>query len=991
MRCLAAYGLGVVLVAAFSVSAAEAPDFASEIQPLFERSCFGCHGPEKQKSGYRLDVRSLAIGGGDSGKGAIVPHDAGSSPLIHFVSGMDPHMRMPPEGSGAQPLSETEISRLRAWIDAGPSWPDEFANEQEEQATHWSLAPLSLPAVPGSESNPIDSFILAKLEEEGVTPSPEADRRTLICRLYYDLIGLPPSPEETEAFVADPDPAAYDQMVDRLLASPRHGERWARHWFDAIQFADSHGYEHDIGRYNAWPYRDYMIQSLNDDKPWPRLIREQLAADYFYPDEPDLMPALGYLGAGPFDLSTYITAEVTFDYLARDALVTQVMASFVSTTANCARCHNHKFDPIPQDDYYALQAVFSGVIKGDLAYDADLAVKQKRAQWQEVLAAVEAKDPGILLAPGHEGSVRDWLSERVKGASWVPLDVETFQSTDGAELTRLPDGVIVSGGPRPDKANYTVTGTTSLSSVTALRLNVNTVADLPKMGPGRHEGNFHLSEITLRIFRPDELNPTTVELRRASADFNQADWGIEKAIDGNTGTAWGIHPAVGASHFAVFELKEPLEVNPGDRLSIALNQAHGEGHLIGAFSLEVSGDSTERVAVLPPDVETNLAVAESELSESQRVERAAGVLQFIAEDALATLPALSLVYSAAASVDIPDGADTPKPARLEAPKPVHRMERGEFDQPAELVAPGALSAIAALPARFPLTDPNNEASRRAALADWIASPENVLTWRSIVNRVWHHHFGQGLCDTPSDLGRMGGTPSHPELIDWLAVWFRDEAGGSLKALHRLIVTSETYRQSSAHRAEAATIDADNRLLWRQNRHRLDADAYRDYTNAISGKLDLTMGGPGVQHFVQGPGPQITPTLDYGAYDWSLEGAGRRSIYRFVWRGIADPFMESLDFPDLGLLSPKRGYSSSSLQALALYNNEFVLYHARAMAERIGAKTPDLDAQIARATNLAWHREPRADEQAALRAYADAEGLAAVCRILLNSNEYLFVE
>ena len=319
------------------------------------------------------------------------------------------------------------------------------------------------------------------------------------------------------------------------------------------------------------------------------------------------------------------------------------------------------------------------------------------------------------------------------------------------------------------------------------------------------------------------------------------------------------------------------------------------------------------------------------------------------------------------------------------------MERGDFERPAEVVPPGALSALTDLPPRFSLAHPDNEAERRAALADWIARPDNVLTWRSIVNRVWQYHFGRGLCDTPSDLGKMGGVPSHPELIDWLAVWFRDEAQGSLKALHRLIVCSETYQQASAHRAEATEIDGENRLLWRQNIHRLDADAYRDYCNALAATLDLTMGGPGVKHFTEGPGPQLTPTLNYAAYNWSQEDGGRRSIYRYVWRGIADPFMETLDFPDLGLLSPKRSFSVSSLQALALYNNPFVLHRSEALAQRLAARTPDLDEQIDRATALVWYRSPSEEERVAYREFVQAHGLAAWCRILLNSNEFLFVD
>jgi hypothetical protein len=973
------------------VMAESTPDFAQDVLPILERSCLSCHGPEKQKSGYRLDVRDIAIKGGDSGFPAIVPHDAEKSVLIELVSGSDPEMIMPPEKSKSPPLTDEEVELLRDWIAAGPSWPDELAGELEEATPHWSLEPLKSPAVHGNEVNPIDSFIIKALEQNNLTPSPKAGKTTLIKRLYYDLVGLPPTPEEVQVFVADSNPKAYEKLVDQLLASPRYGERWARHWLDTIQFADTHGYEHDIAREHAWSYRDYVITSLNGDKSWRRFIREQLATDYFYPDEPQLTPALGYLGATPFDLSTYITSGVTFDYLDRDSMVTQTMAAFVSTTANCARCHDHKFDPIPQQDYYALQAVFSGVIKGDVAYDADPKTNSERKLWNRLLTEAQSKDTNILLRSDNVEHVKQWLSKRQSEEVWIPLNVDTFQSTDGVMLTRLPNGAIRSGGPRPDKATYTITGTTDLTTITALRLNVFTVDKLPKKGPGRHEGNFHLSEIAVRIFKQDELNPVEIKLSRATADFNQIDWSVETAIDKNTGTAWGIHPAVGLSHHAVFEFEEALAVKPGDRLSIVLDQLHGSGHIIGEFSLDVSGKDPESVVALPAAVSNKLSKPSSELTESEHLERVTSVMRFIAEDTLAEFPEYSLVYAAAPSVDMPDGTEGPKLVTIDTPKPVYRMVRGNFDDPAELVEPGALSALNALSPRFTLDTQEEEASRRAALADWIAHPDNVLTWRSIVNRVWHYHFGRGLCDTPSDIGRMGGRPSHPELIDWLAVWFRDDAQGSLKALHKLIATSETYQQSSAIRAEALEIDEGNRLLWRQYRHRLDADAYRDYTRSMAGTLDLRMGGPGIQEFTQGPGPQLTPALDYGGFDWDAEGANRRSIYRFVWRGIADPFMESLDFPDLGLLAPKREFSVSSLQALTLYNNEFVLHHAQAIANRLAEESPDLNTQIARATQLAWHRNPTGEELREFQDFVQKHGLAAICRVILNSNEYLFVD
>jgi hypothetical protein len=989
--------VALVLATAIARSAAP-PDFARDVRPILERSCLGCHGPEKQKSGYRLDVRDVAIKGGDSGKPAILPHNAKGSPLIRFVSGDDPEMLMPPANSKVARLTASEVKTLRDWIDAGPAWPDALAGLTTEKKAHWSLTPLVKPPVPAIRNlkseirNPIDSFVRARLAESGVVASREADRRTSIRRVTHDLTGLPPTPEEVAAFVADKAPDAYEKLVARLLASPRHGERWARHWLDTIHFADSHGYEHDIGRDNAWPFRDYVIAAFNRDTPWPRFIREQLAADVFFLDESDLTPALGYLGAGTFDMSTYATAPVTFDYLDRDDLVTQTMAAFSSTTANCARCHAHKFDPISQEDYYALQAVFAGVLKGEVHYDSDAAVTRERKRWKVLLAAAEKKDAAALLAAERQPLVDEWISRQSKRARWEPLVIETFVATEGSVLARQPNGSFLSGGPKPATDIYTLTATTTATNLTALRLDVLADDSLPMRGPGRNDnGNLHLSEFDVRVFQAGSTQANVVKIRRATADFNQAGWGIARAIDGDPKTAWGIHPNVGKSHFAVFEFAEPLRLQPGARLSITLRQLHGGGHLIGAFRLSATVDDASAAVALPEEVEAALNVAAAKRDDAQRTTIAAHALRGAAEAKLAALPKPSVVFAAASSVDILSG-DPPKQAKsMPEPKVVHVLHRGEFDKPRAAAEPGALSALTHLPGRFALKSPKSEGERRAALADWIAHPENVLTWRSVVNRVWHYHFGRGLCDTPSDFGTMGGTPSHPELLDWLAVWFRDDAKGSLKELHRLIVTSATYRQSSAHRADAAKLDADNRLLWRQNRQRLDADSFRDFTLTASGALDLKMGGPAIQHFKQSKGPQNTPALDYATYDWSKPEANRRSIYRYVWRGIADPFMEALDFPDLGLLAPVRGFSASSLQALTLYNNDFVLHHSGVLAKRAEREAQSLDGQVSRAVELVWQRPPTKQEHREFVEFGSAHGLAALCRLLLNSNEFLFID
>jgi hypothetical protein len=893
----------------------------------------------------------------------------------------------------------------------------------ENPADHWSLRPLVKPELPVSAAtasgHPVDAFIEAKLAAEGLPPAPEADRATLLRRLFVDLTGLPPTAEEVDAFVNDPGSNAYDSVVDRLLASPRHGERWARHWFDTIHFADTHGFEHDVFRPNAWRYRDYVIRALNGDTPWARFIREQLAADRFFPDQPQLTAALGFLGAGTFDMSAEGTAFGSFEYVDRDDMVTQTMAAFVSTTAQCARCHAHKFDPITQEDYFSLQAVFAGVGKGDVEYDESAEVAAARRRWAHLKQLVEAAGPegsDALLAPEYAALIHSWESRWVGAGgeqpAWLPLQPAVYTAAVGATLKRLPDDSILSSGARPDTETYFVTAPSPLGTITALRLEALTDASLPHQGPGRLDnGNFHLSEIELQVFRAAGGDPERVGFQRATADFDQASFAAPGAIDGDLKSSWAIHPRVGEPHELVATLAQPLVLTEGDRLVVSLKQFQGGQHLLGRFRLSVTGAPADLTIALPPVVRSVLALPAGDRRAEQRRALAAAVLRVRAADELAALPPMAKVWAASAEAQRERG----QKAGFAQPRVIRVLSRGDIEKPGAEVGPGALSAIAALPARFALADAADEAARRAALADWIAHRDNPLTWRCIVNRVWHYHFGRGLCDTPSDFGKMGGTPSHPELIDWLAAWFRDDAGGSLKQLHRLIVTSSAYRRQSdptaappgsgpagstlapvVQRASAPDFqrhqaaDPDNRLLWRANRLRLDADSYRDAVMAVSGRLDLAMGGPGVQHFSSRPGPQSTPVLDYTNFDWSKPGVARRSIYRVVWRGIADPFMDALDFPDMGLLSPARGFSASSLQSLALLNNPFVLHHADAFAGRAGAASPDRDQQIRHMVRAVWLREPTAGEVADFRALAEAHGLPAVARLLFNSNEFIFV-
>jgi hypothetical protein len=508
---------------------------------------------------------------------------------------------------------------------------------------------------------------------------------------------------------------------------------------------------------------------------------------------------------------------------------------------------------------------------------------------------------------------------------------------------------------------------------------------LPEGGPGRAgNGNFHLSEVDIQWFPAQAAVSTKLKISRASADFDQEGWTSAQAIDGNPETGWAIFPQVNESHHIVFEFEEPLVVAGGGKLAVALQQQNPPKHVIGRFRLSITDAEGAAARALPSEVTGGLGKPADQRTTSESIAIAAQALEDYAKQRLIGLPPKLVVYGVSRSWSHAKKLPAPQ-----APKVVHLLRRGDIDKPVHEVGPGALSAIDALPGRFQLADPNGESARRSALADWLAHPDNPLTWRSIVNRVWHYHFGRGLCDTPSDFGRMGSRPTHPELLDWLAVWFRDEAKGSLKQLHRLILTSETWRQSS--RAAPNLVDEDIRLLWRMNRQRMDAEVFRDSVLRMSGQLDLTMGGPGIEQFKKSKGAQDTPSLDYTAYDWESPGANRRSIYRVVWRGIPDPFMEAMDFPDLGLLAPKRSFSVSALQSLMMFNNDFVLRGSDWLARRIEREHEEVTAQVARAVELAWLRPPSKDEQLRFVAYTRKHGMPAFCRILFNSNEFLFVD
>jgi mono/diheme cytochrome c family protein len=977
-------------------------DFVSDVRPIFAAACYSCHGPDKQKSDFRLDTKPGALRGGEIGS-SIRPGDSAGSPLIQFVAGLDPDMLMPPEG---RRLSADQIGILRAWIDQGAPWPDaaDAAAPPKDGAVHWALKPATRPAVPAVSDpdhwvrNPIDAFVLQGLRQRDLFPSPEADRRTLIRRVTFDLTGLPPTPPEVDAFLSDTRPDSYERLVDRLLASPRHGERWASHWIDAVHFAETHGNDQDRIRPNAWPYRDYLIRSFNDDKPYARFVEEQLAGDALYPDDPQATVALGFLGAGPWDESSQMAIQDgTVDKLVarnldRDDILTTTMSTFASTTVHCARCHNHKFDPIPQAEYYNLQSCFAGVDRADRPYDTDPEVHKLRAaltERKDQIDRTRLTNTASLLEPAIQAEVTRWEQSLPADAqNWVALPPTAFSTASGTVLVAQPDDSLLATAVNPETEVYTVTARTDLTNITGIRVDVLTDGSLPADGPGRAvNGNFHLTEFRVRASpttRPAQEQP--VELHNGTADHDQPGWPSSAAIDDNPQTGWGVDPAEGKPHFAVFETRRPVGFTGGTVLTFVLEQEHGRRHTIGRVRISVTTDRPPlKVAPAPPDIMAILAIAPDRRSDAHRIALAVHFLKLGLDRQLAALPTPSMVYAGATDFT-PNGNFLP----AKGCRPVFVLKRGDVTQPGDAAIPGGLSCVRGPDAKFDLPDPTDERARRAALAGWLTDPRNVLTWRSIVNRTWHHHIGKGIVDTPNDFGRMGGVPSHPELLDWLTVWFQEQ-GGSLKSLHRLIVTSAAYRQSATHRADCARVDADNRLLWRMNRARLDAESVRDAVVQITGKIDLTMGGPSVRQFILTPGKHVTPDIDYVAFDPDDPANFRRSIYRFLFRTLPDPFMESMDCPDLSQLTPVRATSVTALQALAMLNDKFIVRQCEHLAERAARAGPELADQIGAVYVAALGRPATPAEIEVLSAYAREHGLANVCRLVLNSNEFMFVD
>ncbi len=813
----------------------------------------------------------------------------------------------------------------------------------------WSLKPLAAPSVPAAGSTgsrgAIDAFIRDRLRREGLDPAPEADRRTLLRRLSFDLHGLSPSIEEVDDFLADPEPDAFERLVDRLLASPRYGERWGRHWLDVVHYGETHGYDKDKRRPHAWPYRDWTIRALNEDKAYARFVEEQLAADALYPDDGEAIAALGFIAAGPWDFVGHVELrEGTVDKditrsLDRDDMVATAVSSFLSLTVHCARCHDHKFDPIPQADYYRLQAVFAGVDRGDRPYGTDAAVEARRGALREEKRALEdrLKDAaGLAGGPGspsngyHSAIVAD--AEREK---WVQVDLGRSRAIDSVRLvparpTDFPD-------------------TPGFGFPTRWRLDVS---DDPGFAAARRLAEHAAADFASPGDRPVEVPGGGVRARFVRV------------------TATRLWPRTGDYVFALAELEVESEGEnaaagrPVEALDSIEAGRWGKTRLVDGYTSRSRTETAPRAAPKP---------ATGDKHEKATAARNVSARLVEVERELAALPPERLVYAA---------------APLPRPRPVHLLERGEVRRAGPLMPPGAIACVAGLDSIFRLDDPGAEVTRRAALARWIVDPRNALAWRSIANRIWHFHFGRGLVDTPNDFGRMGSLPSHPELLDWLAARHLED-GGSLKRLHRLIVSCAAYRSESRGDPRGLAKDADNRLLWRMNRTRLDAESVRDSILAAAGRLDLALGGPPEDHFLFKD--DHSPVYDYARFDGAAAAGLRRSVYRTIVRSVPDPFFECLDCADPSILTPRREASVTVLQALALLNDRVVIDGSARTAERAAREASSLSARLDRVCRWILTRPPNADEARLLSEHAERHGLASVCRLLFNSNEFLFVD
>ena len=914
------YGWLVLLYGAMwgPQAVAEPVDFKRDIEPIFKAKCWACHGSQKQESGLRLDRRAILLVGGDYGEPAIVPGDASQGTLLDAINATDPDFRMPPEGPL---LSRKQVQLIKEWIQAGAVWPGQMQTKVGSQhSQHWSFQPVTRPAIPGgSDSNgrEIDAFLSDRLAGVGLTPSPAADARTLIRRAAIVLTGLPPTPKQVlafqQAYNRDAE-QAYRRLVDRLLQSPHFGERWAQHWLDVIRWAETNGSESNMYRKNAWIYRDYVVRSFNADTSYDRFVFEQIAGDSV-----GMGDATGFLVSGSHVPVATVGQEAVARRQARadrmDEILQTIGASVLGVTVGCARCHNHKFDPITIGDYYAMTDVFQDIEFGSRLpeYTAD---HPRRSVARELQALIDAQRT-VLRKQGP------WIED------WHNFEEFHFAAVETREL----------------RVKFT-------------RAYVR-VDEMEVFGSKQADHNLvHRSTGVQVRSRKDLDNP-----RGPIALINDGEYGTQ---------AWSARSPKGSKDrpWIQFTFAKPRTINR-IRLSTNREDFYETDYLVGLNPKAYKGYRVEvRDAAGSWKLVGGTYAVENKRKSNPARARAQAELARLIKRLVTEGPQPSFV------------------ARFIKPAKSHILRRGS----PENKGPQVLAAgIAALGGGLDLPRNVDGVSRRRAFAKWLTSEQHPLTARVMVNRIWHHVFGQGIVSTTSDFGKAGARPTHPELLDWLAAEFMDPADGktaswSLKHMIKLMVMSQAFRQQNAPRANCLEVDPDSRLLWRFRSRRHEAEVIRDAILQASGVLDTTIGGVSYRiHDVKKRYAQWQVVDNHGPHTW------RRLLYQERFRRVDDQIFTAFDFPDCGQVRAKRPVSTTPLQALNLLNSPFIVDQAQRIAQRalLRAEAGESDS-VRECFLLLVHREPSADELRICRQIAQEESLAIVCRALINSNEFVFL-
>jgi hypothetical protein len=947
--------------------------FESKVRPVLVEHCGSCHGPEKPKGGLRLDSRSAALAGGDSGP-AVVPGNLEESLLLLAISYEDDFLKMPPKGK----LTREQIADLTGWVRMGAPWPG-ASNEQaapvarqgpravtDEDRRHWAFQPIRRPGVPETTRrdwvrNPVDAFVLSRLEARGLGPNPPATRQQLIRRVAHDLTGLPPTPAEVARFVNDPAPDAYEQMIERYLASPRHGERWGRHWLDLVRFAETNSYERDNPKPSAWRYRDYVIRSFNADKPYDQFVREQLAGDEL-PDadtdtDTDCLIATGYYRLGIWDDEPTDREQARYDGL--DDIVATTGQVFLGLTVDCARCHDHKIDPIPQTDYYSLLAFFQNINPYHNGGPTDEAPLFQSAEARIV----------------YEARVRDLERRRNEAQAEVSAleraFVQAYQPADGPVRVRDLDDL---------RYRFYRDTWDRLPDFDGLKAEDS--GDLPR-------GLFDLSPRSRDDAFGFAFEGTLIVPERGRYTFLlDADDGARLSVGGVLVVENDHNDGSGGERAAVVELA------PG-RVPIRLDYYQRTKGL--HLNLSWSGPGFERRALSATPAETpNLTPSDLKRLIAAHGSKVLGPERFQAyrraNERLASLRRETVPVETALVVT----ESGPQP------RDTFVLIRGNPAVPGEKVQPAFPQVLGASPPSPPAPPAGSRTTGlRTVLADWIASPDNPLTARVMANRIWQHHFGRGIVRSPNNFGLQGDVPTHPELLDWLASELI--AGGwRLKPLHRLILTSNAYRMSSRSRADGLQADPANDLFWRFDPRRLSAEEIRDAILAVSGELNPKMYGPGVYPEIPAEvlAGQSMPGKGWGKSP--LAEQARRSVYVHVKRSLLVPILEAFDLPETDRSSPSRFSTTQPTQALGMLNGAFLNRQAEVFSGRLAREAgDDLTAQVRLALTLATCREPSpAEVERGLALIADLQerdGLSAdaarqaFALVVLNLNEFLYLD